>query len=73
VTDHPPVPGEPTQASLEHEFPLWKAERGTDDLCHARRTVGAASTATGEDWLDLRDQIIRAEAKLERERPKGWQ
>jgi hypothetical protein len=64
--------GEATQESVKAEFPLWATERGTDQLCHGRRTQGAALTVTGEDWTDLRDQIIRAESKLSAQRPGGW-
>jgi len=40
-------------------------------MCHALRTQGAALVAKGEDWLDLLDQIKRAEAMLE-DVPEAW-
>ena len=65
--------GEPTQADVERAYPGWKTSVGTDRRCYARRvTPGAALTAgPGEDWLDLLDQIRRAEAMLE-DTPEAW-
>ena len=64
---------EPTQADIERAYPLWATWVGTDQLPHGRRTEGAALTARGEDWMDLMDQIRRAEVMLEETRPAGWQ
>lgn len=64
--------GEPTQQDIERAYPLWQTWTGIDRLCHARRRQGAALTARGEDWMDLMDQIRRAEAMLEETRPAGW-
>lgn len=63
---------EPTLADIEKEFPMWRTWRGTDRLCHALRAQGAALTARGEDWLDLRHEIQRAESMLAETRPTGW-
>ena len=63
---------EPTLADIETEFPMWRIWVGVDQLCHALRTTGAALTARGEDWLDLRDQIRAAESTLRESRPSGW-
>lgn len=65
-------PIEPTQADVEREFPGWAICTGTDQMCHARRTRGAALTVKGEDWQDLLDQIRRAEARLDESMPKPW-
>lgn len=57
--------GEPTLADIEKAYPLWQTWRGVDQLYYGRRATGAALTAKGEDWLDLLDQIKRAELMLE--------
>ena len=62
---------EPDQASVERDWPRWKTWRGTDRLCHALRREGAPLTVRGEDWLDLSQEIRRAEAMLEDSRP-AW-
>jgi len=65
--------GDPTQADIERAYPDWRTWTGTDSLCHARRaTPGAALSVTGESWLDVMDQIRRAEVMLEDTRPPGW-
>jgi hypothetical protein len=64
---------EPTQADIEGAYPHWRTWTGTDRLRYGRRTEGAALTARGEDWMDLMDQIRRAEVMLEETRPAGWQ
>jgi hypothetical protein len=63
---------EPTAADIERAYPHWKLWIGVDQLCHGLRTQGAALTAMGEDWLDLMDQIRRAEVMLEDTWPPGW-
>lgn len=66
-------PGEPTQADIAAAYPDWKTWEGIDGLYHAlRQTPGAALTAKGESWMDLLDQIRRAEVLLEDARPRGW-
>jgi hypothetical protein len=62
---------DPTQADLARDYPHWQTWVGTDQLCHGLRTLGAALTADGEDWVDVADQIRRAEAMLEETRPRG--
>lgn len=64
--------GEPTQQDIERAYPGWKTWRGVDQMFHAYRKEGAALTCKGEDWLDLLDQIRRAEVMLEETRPAGW-
>jgi hypothetical protein len=66
-----PEPRQPTAADIEKAYPHWRLWVGIDQQCHALRTEGAALTANGEDWLDLRDQIERAEAMLEAT-PQAW-
>lgn len=60
----PPVPGWWRAYALE--FPDWQVWRAADGLLYARRT-GPEPTPTvrGEDAVDLRDQIIRAESQAE--------
>jgi hypothetical protein len=55
---------EPTLEDVAREFPAWGVSRAISGLYHARlddpeRPV----TVQGEDPLDLRDQIRRAEAR----------
>lgn len=45
-------------ASLGAEFPGWTAYRAADRLCYARRDK-PKKLVRGEDWADLRDQMIR--------------
>jgi hypothetical protein len=55
--------GEPTLADVQREFPGWVCARGVSGFCYA----GHAATGTqvsGEDPLDLRDQIKAAESRL---------
>jgi hypothetical protein len=40
---------------LEQEFPGWTVDRGTSQLWYAR----GPAILSGEDLLDLRDQLIR--------------
>ena len=47
-------------ARIEREFPGWAAWVGIDSLWHARQTgmpVSPDNLVTGEDDVDLRDQI----------------
>lgn len=47
------------------EFPDWTAWRAASGLLHARKLgVEPPLIVGGEDAVDLRDQIIRAEAQL---------
>lgn len=57
--------GEPTLQDVQAEFAGWRCWRDTSGLYYARRTGAppqAAAEVKGEDPLDLRDQINRAEA-----------
>jgi hypothetical protein len=60
--------GEPTLADLQAAYPAWRCWRdAASGLYHARRADAKPSDpedetfATGEDPLDLRDQINRAQ------------
>jgi hypothetical protein len=46
---------------LERKYPDWLITRGTDRMCHGwpRSSGGVLGQVTGEDWTDLRDQIVR--------------
>jgi hypothetical protein len=65
VTSHD---GEPTLADVQATYPAWRCWRGISGLYHARRTDAQPSdpqdetSVTGEDPLDLRDQIRRAQS-----------
>ena len=47
---------------LEREFPGWRTWKGISGMCHALPRTGPALLVHGEDAVDLRDQIIRAQA-----------
>jgi hypothetical protein len=47
---------------LEREFPGWRTWKGISGLCHAMPASGPALLVQGEDPVDLRDQLIRAQA-----------
>jgi hypothetical protein len=48
------------------EFPGWTAWRAVSGLLYARKAgVTPPLIVSGEDAVDLRDQIIRAEAQIE--------
>lgn len=57
-------------ARIEQDFPAWMVLRGIPGgRCHAKRPGANGQEHTlvsGEDETDLRDQIIRAEGKLDR-------
>jgi len=44
---------------LTTEFPRWQYYRGTDGMCHARTHDPVYKPVRGEDWTDLRDELIR--------------
>lgn len=53
------------------EFPDWTASRAVSGLLHARKAgVIPPLAVSGEDPVDLRDQIIRAEAQLKEQGPQ---
>lgn len=61
--------GEPTLGDVQREFPGWSCWKAVSGLYHARRASlppGAGAVLQGEDPLDLRDQIRRAEVLEER-------
>ena len=55
-------PGEPTLAQVAAEFRRWDCTRGISGLYYARN-VATGQQLTGEDPLDLADQIKAAEAR----------
>ena len=59
---------EPTLADVESEFPAWVCWKSADGLVYARpkdKLPNTGWTVRGEDVRDLRDEIIRAEARNE--------
>lgn len=57
--------GEPTLADVQREHSAWRCWRAISGLYYARRAdakPGDHAHVKGEDPLDLRDQIRRAEA-----------
>jgi hypothetical protein len=59
------TPGEePTLADVQREYPAWRCGKAVSGLYYARRadaSPGDQAEVTGEDPLDLRDQIRKAE------------
>jgi hypothetical protein len=57
---------EPTRASLEADFPGWEVFQGLDRRRHAR-LKGAETPVMvhGDDLVDLREEIIRANSHIE--------
>jgi hypothetical protein len=55
-------PGELTLAQVQAEFPVWECTRGINRLYYARHPL-TGRQVTGEDPVDLRDQIKAAEAR----------
>jgi hypothetical protein len=56
---------EPTLADVQRAYPAWTCWRAVSGLYYARPAgaqTGDPATVKGEDPLDLRDQIRRAEA-----------
>jgi hypothetical protein len=58
--------GEPTLADVAAQYPDWACVEGISGLYHAENTA-TGQQVTGEDPLDLRDQIKAAEAR------RAWQ
>jgi hypothetical protein len=56
------APGEPTLAEVAVQFPHWDCAHGISGLCHARHQA-TGQRVTGEDPLDLADQLKAAEAR----------
>jgi hypothetical protein len=56
---------EPTLTDVQRQYPKWRMWRTVSGLYHARpadAAPGDHAHVQGEDPLDLRDQIHRAEA-----------
>jgi hypothetical protein len=56
---------EPTLADVQHEFPAWECWASANRLVYARpkdKPPNTGHTVRGEDAMDLRDQIVRAES-----------
>jgi hypothetical protein len=56
---------EPTLAEVQRQYPAWRCWRAVSGLYYARpaeASPGDRAPVRGEDPLDLRHQIIRAEA-----------
>ena len=61
MNDHRLV-GEPTLEEVAAQYPRWRCVRGISGLyCGGNEATG--QQVTGEDPLDLRDQIKAAEAR----------
>ena len=58
--------GEPTLADVQAQYPSWRCAQGISGLYHADNQA-TGQQVTGEDPLDLRDQIKAAEAR------RAWQ
>jgi hypothetical protein len=57
------VPGEPTLAEVQAEYPGWQCSHGNSGLYHAKHPA-TGTRVNGEDPVDLRDQLRAAEARL---------
>jgi hypothetical protein len=58
--------GEPTLDDVAAQYPQWRCAQGISGLFHADNEA-TGQQVTGEDPLDLRDQIKAAEAR------RAWQ
>jgi hypothetical protein len=47
---------------LEREFPGWRTWKVISGMCHATPRTGPTLLVRGEDPVDLRDQLLRAQA-----------
>jgi len=56
------LPGEPTLAEVQAQHPTWQCAQGISGIYHAQHTT-TGRHVTGEDPLDLNDQIKTAEAR----------
>lgn len=54
--------GEPTLADVRAEFPGWRCFRGINGLYYAQHEA-TGEQVSGEDPLDLRDQVKAAESR----------
>ena len=55
-------PGEPTLADVQAQYPHWDCVQGISGLYHAEHQA-TGQQVTGEDPLDLLEQIKAAEAR----------
>ena len=58
-------PEEPALVDVQRDYPGWRCWRAISGLYYARPATaepGDTASVKGEDLLDLRDQIRRAEA-----------
>lgn len=68
VDDQVPAPArqppldEPTLADVQAQYPAWQCARGISGPYHARQPATGLHV-TGEDPLDLQDQIKVAQAR----------
>ena len=53
---------EPTLADVQAQYPQWRCTRGISGMYYADNQA-TGQQVTGEDPLDLRDQIKAAEAR----------
>lgn len=58
-------PAEPTLAEVQHRYPRWRCTQAISGLYHAHHPA-TGDQVTGEDPLDLRDQIRAAQARRAR-------
>jgi hypothetical protein len=54
--------GEPTLAEVQAQYPQWQCGQDISGLYYADR-LATGQQVTGEDPLDLRDQIKAADAR----------
>jgi hypothetical protein len=64
MSDEPEVPD--WWHPYADEFPGWQAWRAANGLLYARKTGATRELIVrGEDAMDLRDEIVRAESRTE--------
>ncbi len=59
---NPPQAAEPTLADVQHRYPHWQCAQAISGMYHATHPV-TGQHVTGEDPLDLGDQIKAAQAR----------
>ena len=70
MAGEPEVPG--WWIPYADEFPRWQAWIANNGLLYARKTGATPGLMVrGEDAVDLRDEIIRAEARAEASEAEG--
>jgi hypothetical protein len=58
-----PQAAEPTLADVQAAYPGWRCAVGISGLCYAVHAA-TGTQVSGEDPLDLRDQVKAAESRL---------